>query len=322
MGAVIDWREMQKNRDSFCQPIIDKIPADGPDVAPVRCNLRTTTVATRRLAASDPNLLAIPTRNEAGLRVRDGFIAPDGETFGSWDLSQVEMRYMAHLSEDPLLIRFFKEKRDVHAETAARIFGIPLDKVNEMSHRYPAKRAAFGIITNITGAGLYDQLRMFGCKGWNIAKCDRLIEDWLGVYEGVARFLGECRDEAHRNGIVYDCWGMPRYLPGVWSDDPKVVADDERAASSHKIQGGAQGMIQNSMAWLKPYIRDLQLAGMKVTWRLQIHDEIILSFQEDLWDTLNELVVEALTKHHELPNPRVPITAKGSYAKTWGKLKA
>lgn len=321
LGCVIDWREMQKNRDSFCQPIIDKIPEDGPDVVPIRCEIKTTTVATRRLAASNPNLLAIPARNEAAVRVRDGFVAPDGYVFGEWDLSQAELRVMAGLSRDPLLMELFIEKRDPHAETAARIFGIQLNKVDEMKHRYPAKRAGFGVITSITGSGLYDQLRMFGCAGWSVEKCDKLIEDWLSVYSGVAEFMEQCKKEARENGIVFDYWGMPRYLTNVWSDDRKAAAEDERAASSHKIQGGAQGMLQESMAWLKPYIRDMQLAGIDVRWRLQIHDSLLFTFPKDLWETMNALVLEALTEHHGMELNGVPMVAKGNRASTWGRLK-
>lgn len=246
-------------------------------------------------------------------------------------MSQIEMRYMAHISKDKLLNQFFNDpKLDVHCETAARIFHLPVDRsatdkkvmyaaIDEKKHRYPSKRAGFGIITNIMGQGLLDQLRMFGCKGWDKRKCDELIDNWLGVYTGVRAFLNDTKEEARRNGVVYDCWGMPRYLPGVWSEDDVVVGEAERAASSHKIQGGAQGMIQNAMIWLKPRIRELQEAGLKVRWVLQIHDELILMFEEELWEILNPLVREALTQHSLKLS--VPIECSGSMARTWGKLK-
>lgn len=329
MSDVIGWREHQKIKDSFCEPAIERMGE--AEFAPIRCTIKTTRVASRRISASDPNLTAIPVRHELGKRVRDCYEAPDGELFGSWDLSQIEMRYMAHISRDPLLVRFFGDPRlDVHCETAARIFGLKVyadaptkaemySEVDEMQHRYPSKRAGFGIITNIQGAGLLDQLRMFGCKGWDEDGCDRLIAEWLKVYKGVASFLDECKREVRQRGVVRDCWGMPRYLPGVWSEDRKVAAEAERAASSHKIQGGAQGMIQTSMAWLKPYVRSLRLAGANVRWCLQIHDEVILRFDEDLWSTLDPLVTEGLTEH--TLKLIVPVKAKGSCARTWGRLK-
>lgn len=319
IGAIIDWREHQKIRDAFCQPVLDRIPA-GEDLHPIRCQIKTTRVHTRRLAAANPNLLAIPVRHELGRKVRSGYVCAEGEVFGAWDLSQIEMRYMAHLAEDPLLCAMFQEGKDVHSETAARIFRIPIDKVDAMAHRYPAKRAGFGIITNIQGAGLYDQLRMSGCDGWSEDSCSKLIADWLGVFSGVARFLDECKKDVRDAGVVYDHWGMPRYLPGVWSSDFKARAEAERTASSHKIQGGAQGMIQNSMRWLRPQIREMQRAGVNVAWRLQVHDELILTFDEDLWDVMDALVMEALTQHCGI-KLRVPVEASGNMSKSWGGLK-
>jgi len=320
IGNVIDWREHQKTRDSFAEPILDVIP-EGVKVHPIRTTIKITRVATRRISTSGIPLLAIPVRNDLGAQVRAGFVVPEGELFGSWDLSAAEMRVMAGLSRDPLLVRMFKEKRDPHAETAARIFGIKLADVDEMKHRYPAKRAGFGVITNIKGAGLYDQLRMFGCEGWSIERCDELIREWLKVYKGVHAFLDECAAEARKKGVVYDYWGMPRHLPGVWSSNRKIAADDERAASSHLIQGGAQGMIQRSMAYAKSYIRALQQAELNVKWILQQHDSLILSFSEDLWDTVDPLIVDALTNHHDMDLGGVPMVAKGSKARTWAGLK-
>lgn len=330
MADVIDWRERQKIKDAFCIPALNRIPR-GVDVYPTRTTVKTTRVATRRISASDPNLTATPVRHTLGKEVRDCYEAPDGEEFGSWDLSQIEMRYMAHESRDELLIKFFNDSRlDVHCETAARIFGLKVyrdaptkeemySEVKEMEHRYPSKRAGFGIITNIQGEGLLDQLRMFGCKGWDKKKCDDLIREWLKVYKGVARYLEACKAEVHAKGYVVDRWGMPRYLPGVYSVDKKVVAEAERAASSHKIQGGAQGMIQRSMAWAKPYVRAMQQAGLNVRWVLQIHDELILRFSADLWDTIDPLIREALTQHSL--KLVVPVKCSGSHAKSWGKLK-
>jgi DNA polymerase I-like protein with 3'-5' exonuclease and polymerase domains len=317
MAHVIDWREHQKIRDSFCDPIIDRI-GDRAEHR-VRTTIKTTRTATRRVSASNPNLTAIPVRNELGLRVRGGFVAAPGCVLGSWDLSQVEMRYMAHLSGDDLLIRFLLEGRDPHAETASRIFGIPLADVQEMEHRYPAKRAGFGIITNIQGPGLLDQLRMFGCKGWTENKCDELITEWLKIYKGVAQLLKDCVREVQQNGMVRDEWGHIRYLPGVWSEDRKVRGEAERAASSHKIQGGAQGMIQKSMIWAKPIIRALQVDEPRLKWILQIHDELILEGPEDLMrDVVDPVIREALTEHSK--KLVVPVKCSGSLGKTWGEL--
>jgi len=118
-------------------------------------------------------------------------------------------------------------------------------------------------------------------------------------------------------------WGMPRYLPGVWSNGDKVRAESERMAASHTIQGSAQGMLQRSMVWLdRECVRPLQDAGEHVVWSLQIHDELLVRFRAELWDVLDEMTREALTQHHEFPGGvSVPIEAEGACAESWGKLK-
>jgi DNA polymerase-1 len=328
VGLIIDWREHAKVRDSFCAPVLERIP-EGVERMNVRCEIKMTRVHTRRLAAANPNLLAMPIRNEIGRMVRAGYECAGDEVFGAWDLSQVEMRVMAGLSKDPLLLKLFSEidpatgkLRDPHTETAARMFGIPVSEVDEIKHRLPAKRVAFGVITSITGAGLYDQLRLAGAgDGWDEDSSDALIKEYFKLYTGVRKYMDECAREVRRNGYIKDKWGMVRLLPGIWSNDMRAKAEAERTASSHVIQGTAQGMIQNSMRWLKPHIVTLQDAGCNVKWQLQVHDELIFRFSQDLWEVMDGLVMEALTEHHGLNNLGVPITAKGHMAKNWAGLK-
>lgn len=319
--SVIEWREHQKIRDAFCAPILARMPED-VDIANVRCRIKVTRVHTRRLAASNPNFLAMPVRNEIGKGVREGFVCPPGQVFGAWDLSQIEMRYMAHASQDPLLCKRFRDGADIHRETAAEIFGVKAEDVDEMKHRYPAKRAAFGIIYGISGSGLFTQLQMMGAGDWSVKKCDKLISEWLRIYKGVADYSKRVPVEVARaGGVVRDAWGMIRYLPGILSTDPGERAEAGRVAVSHTIQGGAQGMIQNSMAWLDNHVVMLREAGEQIHWVLQIHDEIILQFDEGLWETVNALAVEALTKRHGVAGMRVPVKASGNVSTTWAGLK-
>lgn len=328
MADVIDWRELQKMKDSFYDLLIEHM--GDVEIGPVRTSLNPYKTATRRLASKGVPLLAIPVRNDLGVEVRDGFVAGKGYVYGSWDLSQIEMRWMAHLSKDEKLCKFMWEGKDAHSEVAGRIFHLNLPDtedlkaryapVDEKKHRYPAKRAAFGIITNITGMGLLDQLRMFGCDGWDVESCDNLIVDWLGFYTGVRQFLADCRIEVRDKGEVRDFFGMPRYLPGVWSDDPRVRAEAERAASSHKISGGAQGLLQNAMRYLKSHVRALQLGGVDIRWSLQIHDELILRVPEDWIVEIDALVKEALTEHLGV-KLIVPVKCSGNWSDSWGKLK-
>lgn len=348
IGIVEDWRERGKTRDSFGGPILDRIPPEEPRY-PVRCNIRVTRVSSSRLSATDPPLLAIPVRHELGLMVRRGFVAPtaddlvrlydvvpedSGDTYlGSWDLSQVEMRVMAHLSVDPFLCKLFHEKRDIHAETAIRIFGLPdirewdpkkaefvYPSVHKMKHRNPTKRAGFGVITGIQGQGLLDQLRMMGCEGWTEDTCDDLIKEWFKVYPRVQSFLGTCREACREKGYVRDMGGMIRYLPGIWSRDNRTAAEAGRQSHSHIIQGSAQWMLQRAMSWLRPEVDALRdSSSMFIRWILQIHDELLFCYDQRLQEVMHALVLEALTEHtYKL---RVPVEANGSFGLNWSVLK-
>lgn len=321
VSDLFDWRERQHIKDSFCTPILTRIPP-GIDYGTLRCELNTTRVATRRLSSKNPNLLAMPTRTKLGMRVRAGFRVRDGEAMGSWDLSQIEMRLTAHETQDPILCKLFREGADIHTMTAATIFGIRPEEVDKMKHRLPAKNAGFGVLYGISGDGLLTQLRMLGIEGWTEESCQKLIDDWLNLYSGVKRYIAEVQKTVRKDklGMVRDPWGMPRYLPGIFDRKSSISAEAGRQAVNHRIQGGAQGMIQNSMRYLRPIIREMQSQGFNVKWRLQVHDELILTFDEHLWDVLNPIMLDALANHSGI-KLSVPVEASGSTADNWAGLK-
>lgn len=321
IDKIFDYREREKVWSTFCIPILRKMDEESEeDVQDIHCQILNTRVHTRRLATKSPNFLGMPSRSDLGMRVRKGFQAPDGYTFGGWDLSQVEVRYAAHETQDPLLIERIIGGLDLHRYTAAGIFGKDPDDVTS-DERTAAKAVTFGVLYGIGYMGLGDQLRQYGCSGWDDeGYCRNLINGFFKIYVGVDSYKEWCKDEVRKTGIVRDVWGMPRYLPGVWATDQRVRAECERVAFSHRVQGGAQGLIQRSMEWLKPEIWALQDAGIDVQWKLQIHDEVIFMFPEDLWETMDELVREALTQHCGM-ELSVPLDADGHMSKSWGGLK-
>jgi uracil-DNA glycosylase family 4 len=321
MSDIFDWREMQHIRDSFCKPAMRAIPI-GEDYYPVRCNIKVTRTATRRLASKDPNLLAIPIRKDLGRRVREGYqVDPEsGLVLGAWDHSQVELRAIAHDSKDRVLCNIFNTGRDPHTEAAVRIFGKKAEDIDKFNERLPAKTTNFGVIYGIQGDGLLTQFQMLGLTGWTKDRCDDFINEILDMFPDVRQYIEDSRIDAMKTGRVEDHWGMPRDIPGIWSTDKKVAAEAARIAVSHRIQGMAQGMIQNSIIWLKYVIRDMQDAGMDIRWNLQVHDEVIMTFEEGLWEVLNPIVLEGLTKHCGI-RLRVPIEAEGAMDRTWGGLK-
>lgn len=319
---VEQWREHAKIKDSFSGPILELIP-EGQDYARISGDLKLTRVSSGRFSMADPPLMAIPVRSKLGLQVREGFEAEEGYVLGTWDLDQIEMRVMADESGDESLLKIFREgKIDVHTDTAATIFGcdytrLEEDKALRKLYRDPAKRANFGVITGIQGPGLFDQLRMAGAKGWSVEKCDRLIRDVLNLRPGVKNYMDRCGHECLKNGgVIYDRWGMPRYLPQIMSDDRFERFEARRQSHSHKIQGGAQGLLQNAMGWIYPR---LKVYGDAVRWILQIHDELILEVLKGLEEEVNAIMIEGLTKHGAQLS--VPVKAKGGFGPNWALLE-
>ena len=189
-------------------------------------------------SSANPNLMNQPTRTEDGKEIKKSFIAAPGCRFCSADYSGIEMRVAAHVSQDPFMLQVFREGRDLHSETASAVFGIPVDQVDKMKHRYPCKRVGFGILYGITASGLREQLLIAGLdeKEWTIQRTQELIDEWFGVYKGVEAFMYDTELEARRRGYVRDMWGRIRYVPGVRAADEKIQAEAVRQAGNQPIQ--------------------------------------------------------------------------------------
>lgn len=331
IAQLFAWRERQHLRDSYCEPVLAKMPReeDDPDgdIYPIRCQIKPTRTHTRRLATADPNLLGIPTRTELGALIRKGFKCRPGRVIASWDLSQIEMRVMAHFSQDPMLLKFFREGRDIHRETAAIVRGCAPEEVTDRQ-RSAAKAANFGMIYIIGAKGLHTQLWMQGLTDWEVnnprkpdTSCQHLIDKILrDVFKEIPAYWEQVAAETRKTGVSRTHDGMPRPLPGIRSRDGGVSEEALRHAVSQRIQGTAQDMIQNSIRWLRPIVWDLQQSGMGIEWLMEVHDEILMGFEEEHWEMMNELVLEGLTEHSGV-ELRVPIKASGAYATTWGDLK-
>lgn len=323
ISDIFDWREMAHNRDTYCNDILERIPDDHePDIYITHPVYKPTTVATRRLSSTNQNILAIPVRSEQGKRVRAGYIAPPGKIFLGSDLSGIEMRCMAHVSKDPLLCKVFLDKIHPHRDTARRLFN--LNSVDDVTDTQKAAAKEINFLT-IYGGGykkLYEKLRQANITDYDLNGCRKLLDDWFEVYSGVREYRSRVIAECKRQEIVYDHWGMPRYLPGINCGDREIEGDEERAAVSHRIQGLAQGMIRNSMIWLAPRIDELIAAGEldPDCWRLLLHDELIFLVNEGEEEILAPLVMYALTKKCGI-ELCIPVEAESHVGKTWAELK-
>lgn len=337
--AVMTWREKQHIRDMFCDSTIrfmdrpDTKPLYGKDenglmvpigdIVMLRANLKIAGTTTRRLASKEPNYLAFPKHEKPGgdygKQVRRCFECPPGQVFLECDYSQIESRVLAHESGDPILIDLFNTGRDIHAETASRMFGVATDQVSGVQ-RFFAKKINFSIPYGTSGSGLSTQLRMMGIEGWPKEVCQRHIDNWKSdLYVVAAAYIEREEREVERTGVVRDCWGMMRYLPAVWSDDAKVAAEAKRQAVNHKIQGGAQGMIHNAIAGLRKPIREMQREGVGVWWSLQMHDSLLFRVEESHVDMVKQVVLDGMVRYCGL-DMKVPVLADAKVARSWGDL--
>lgn len=243
---------------------------------------------------------------------------------GTCDLDQIEMRVMADYCRDERLVKLFVDGKDIHAQTASDMFGIPLSKVDPMKHRYPAKRVGFGIITGIQDQGLLDQMHLAGIYDYSLQDCGRMIYDLkTRIYPGIGRFMKECRLEAQRNGYVRDRAGRLRDLPGVKSPWEWMQEEALRASHSHKIQGTAAWVIKRAMKRLwDRYRSGNRAADCYFEPLLQIYDEIIVEYRYSVAIAhlrMEQLLVGIMTADSNLFC--VPLKAKFASGPDWGALE-
>jgi DNA polymerase-1 len=309
---IRDWRSYETLLTSFANPMPNRIGPDGR----VHTTLRMTRVETGRLSSSSPNLMAQPVRTAEGRKIRDGFEAPEDWWFLSGDYSQVEMRVAAHDSQDEEMLRIFREDLDIHSQTASRMFGIPEGALDEMLHRYPAKRVGFGILNDISAHGLQREMVVGGAKmaDWPLARCKDLIQRWFEVFHGISAYMERSRAEARHRGYVRDMWGRFRRVPGVRSADKRTVADALRQAGNAPIQMGAQGIIKEAMGRLVEVYRDFHCVP-----QIQIHDDLVFLVRDDDMDSF-AIVMKAVMEG-VAPFLSVPLKVVMKYGRKWGNME-
>jgi uracil-DNA glycosylase family 4 len=323
LPLISDYRELSKMKGTYADKLWRWLGPDGR----IHPRLRITRVPSGRLACSDPNLMAIPVRSQRelngrklGKAVRDGFIAKPGCVLGSWDLDQIEMRVLAHCSEDPTLIDVFQSGEDIHQKTASLVFSLPMNKVCKGTwQRDSAKSVGFGIVYGISAKGLQLQLKLRGIDR-SESQCQEMINGYLtNAYPLVRSLMEGTKAEARRNGYVRSMLGRIRYLPGIHSDNKRLRSEAERISLNHLIQSSAQEILKIAMRDIHENILPaLRSEGYYVECILQVHDELIFEFTEGLEDLMDVLICNAMCEAVKLA---VPLGAKGSFAPTWGGLK-
>lgn len=301
---ILDWREKSKIKSTYLDTLGPLRRGDGR----VHTTYNQTITATGRLSSSDPNLQNIPTRSELGRTVKTAFSAGEGSVFLAVDYSQIELRLLAHLSGDEHLVRAFNEGEDFHAETAARVFGVPVSEVTP-DLRSRAKAVNFGIVYGQQAYGLSQSLHI------SMAEARDMIDRYYEAYPGVRKFLDNVVARAKQTGYAETMYGRRRHIPELKAKNPQLRGFGERTAMNHPMQGTAADIIKIAMARVS---RRLEEEGFAAHMILQVHDELDFECPVDEVEALTAMVRDVMEHVVEL---RVPLIAEASTGITWADAK-
>jgi DNA polymerase-1 len=261
--SVLEYRELSKLKTTYIDPFPSLIGADGR----IRTSYNQTGTATGRLSSSDPNLQNIPTRTELGQRFRAAFVAAPGTQLLSLDYSQLELRLVAHIAQDAVMMEAFRNGEDIHTRTASEVFGLAPAQVTKDMRRQ-AKVLNFGMIY---GMGTLGFARAAGMSR-DAAK--RFIDEYFTRFAGVARYMETTKDAAFRDGYVSTLLGRRRTLPDVTSRIPQIAAQAERMAINHPIQGTGADLMKLAMIAVRRHLAQRGLTDV-ARMLLQVHDELV-----------------------------------------------
>lgn len=301
---ILDWREKSKIKSTYLDTLGPLRRGDGR----VHTTYNQTITATGRLSSSDPNLQNIPTRSELGRTVKTAFSAGEGSVFLAVDYSQIELRLLAHLSGDEHLVRAFNEGEDFHAETAARVFGVPVSEVT-LDLRSRAKAVNFGIVYGQQAYGLSQSLHI------SMAEARDMIDRYYEAYPGVRTFLDNVVARAKQTGYAETMYGRRRHIPELKAKNPQLRGFGERTAMNHPMQGTAADIIKIAMARVS---RRLEEEGFAAHMILQVHDELDFECPIDEVERLTTMVRDVMEHVVDL---HVPLIAEASTGVTWADAK-
>ncbi|HUY97845.1 MAG TPA: DNA polymerase I [Verrucomicrobiae bacterium] len=307
VARVLEWRQLTKLQNTYVDQLPELVdPVDGR----VHTSFNQAVAATGRLSSSDPNLQNIPVRTEAGRRIRAAFLpAEPGWQLLSADYSQVELRVLAHLSQDPGLLAAFARGADVHAETAASVFGVSPDAVTPEQRRM-AKVVNFGILYGLSTFGLSRDLQIAS------AAAEAFIQRYFETFAGVRAYLARIRVEAHEQGYVTTLLGRRRILPDLRAGSRPLREASERMAVNMPIQGSAADLMKVGMLRCQAALGP---SGLRARLLLQVHDELVFEAPADELPALAELAREAMAGAAELS---VPLVVDCKSGPNWADLTA
>jgi DNA polymerase-1 len=302
----LENRELAKLKSTY----IDALPLQiNPRTGRVHTSFNQTGSVTGRLASSEPNLQNIPTRTDLGRQVRNGFIAAPGWTLLSVDYSQIELRIVAHAAQDEAMLDAFRRGQDIHATTAAAVFGVSLAEVSKAMRRH-AKAINFGLIYGMSAFGLSRTTDL------TLGESENFVRAYFQQFPGVKRFLDETRRLAARQGYVETLLGRRRYFPNLVNPANQALrAREEREAINAPIQGTAADIVKLAMIHLSPALR---AAGSRARMLLQVHDELVLETPQDELSQTVGLVRGVMENAYTLS---IPLETEARSGLSWGAME-
>ena len=286
---ILEYRSLTKLISTYVDGLLSSVSNDGR----IHSKFNQTVAATGRLSSTEPNLQNIPTRTSEGKEIRKAFVPKEGYTFVDADYSQIELRVMAHLSDDKALIEAFNKSLDIHAITASEVFGVDIDQVDSNLRR-KAKAVNFGIIYGISSFGLGQDLDI------NRKEAEDYINKYFETYKGVDRYLKKMVSDAKENGYVRTLYGRIRHIPELKSSNYMQRQFGERVAMNSPIQGTAADIIKRAMINVHD---ELKLRNLKSRLVLQIHDELLIEAADDEVEKVKELLEKSMTGAAKLKVP-------------------
>ncbi len=305
VGKLLEYRELAKLKNTYVDalpPLVD--PHDGR----VHTTYDQTVAATGRLSSTNPNLMNIPVRSDLGRQIRRAFVPEPGNLLLSVDYSQIELRVMAHLSNDPLLIEVFAEGEDVHTATACRIYGLDPAELN-VAHRSAAKMVNYGLAYGMGAPGLAERLNVA------VSEARDIMDAYFAQFGGVKKFLDDVVKQAYADGFTTTMFGRRRYLPELGSGNPRVRAIGERQALNAPIQGSAADIMKLAMINVDRALRD---GGLATKMILTVHDELVFELREEERDEAAAVIRREMTGVCDM---RVPLAVDISFGATWADAK-
>ena len=298
-ARVLDWRQLAKLKSTYSDALMEQI---NPDTGRVHTSYSQTGASTGRLASTNPNLQNIPVRTEEGRKIRQAFVADKGMKLLSADYSQIELRLLAHVADIKALKDAFHNGQDIHAMTAAQVFGVAMEDMDPMVRR-KAKAINFGIIYGISAFGLARQL------GIGNSEAGEYIDAYFEKYPGIRDYMDRTKDQAAQQGFVTTLFGRKCHIRSINEKKPNLRGLGERAAINAPIQGGAADIIKRAMIRLPD-----ALAGAKLSARmlLQVHDELIFEVPEKEMEATAEVVTGVMSGAAHLDVPLVVDTGVGA----------